>query len=59
MSEIKCVSENDSEVERSPKYEKVRGYYVRGLWDLRRVKNAVIKNWITSEEFRLITGTEF
>jgi len=39
----------------SPKYELVKGYYDDGLWDEDRVKLAVTKNWITTEEFVLIT----
>ncbi len=40
----------------SKKYEKVRNYYVLGLWDKVKVRNAVIKGWITAEEYELITG---
>ena len=38
----------------SSKFEKVRAYYVKGLWDENRVKNAVTKGWITEAEFLLI-----
>ena len=38
----------------SSKFEKVRDYYVKGLWDEKRVKNAVTKSWITEEEFIII-----
>lgn len=40
----------------SNKFEKVRSYYERGLWDISRVRNAVVKRWITAEEFFMITG---
>lgn len=40
----------------SKHYEKVKSYYDRGLWDSGRVYNAVIKGWITEEEYRQITG---
>lgn len=40
----------------SNKFEKVKSYYERGLWNLERVKNAVVKGWITAEEFEIITG---
>lgn len=33
------------------KYDKVKEYYKKGLWDEARVKNAVIKGWITQEEY--------
>lgn len=37
-------------------FEKVKYYYDRGLWDINRVREAVVKGWITEEEFYLITG---
>lgn len=33
----------------SEKFELVKSYYERGMWDASRVKNAVGK-WITAEE---------
>lgn len=41
------------------KYERVKGYYEAGLWDLKRVKNAVLKKWITASEYAEITGSEY
>lgn len=38
------------------KFEKVRDYYNRGLWNAEMVQNAVGK-WITAEEAASITGT--
>lgn len=43
----------------SNKYEKVKSYYDRGLWDVSRVRNAVVKGWITPEEFMEITGQAY
>ena len=40
----------------SNKFEKIKSYYERGLWDIFRVRNAVVKGWITAEEFFMITG---
>ena len=40
----------------SSKFQKVKYYYDNGLWDINRVRNAVVKNWITAEEFEEITG---
>ena len=40
----------------SKKYEKVKKYFEDGLWNEERVTNAVLKGWITVEEFREITG---
>lgn len=39
----------------SKNFEKVKNYYILGLWDLTKVRNAVGK-WITAEEFEMITG---
>lgn len=39
-------------------YEKVKTYYEKKLWSFERVKNAVGR-WITEEEFKFITGTEY
>ena len=40
----------------SPKFNKVKNYYDKGLWNLQMVWNAVVKGWITAEEYELITG---
>ena len=40
----------------SNKFEKIKSYYERGMWDISRVRNAVVKGWITAEEFFMITG---
>lgn len=42
----------------SKNYDKVKGYYDRGLWSAARVASAVGK-WITAEEYQTITGLEF
>ena len=43
----------------SPKFNKVKKYYEAGLWTLEMVKNAVVKEWITAEEFKEITGDDY
>lgn len=43
----------------SAKYEKVKKYYDKGLWNLEMVRNAVVKKWITAEEFKEITGEDY
>lgn len=40
-------------------YEKVKGYYDAGLWDLERMRNAVVKGWIDADEYKQITGNEY
>ena len=40
----------------SKNFEKVKYYYDRGLWDINRVREAVVKGWITEEEFYIITN---
>ena len=37
-------------------FEKIKKYYEAGLWDERRVRDAVAKNAITQEQFKEITG---
>ena len=38
------------------RFEKVKNYYDKGLWNISRVRNAVFKGWITKEEFFEITS---
>lgn len=42
--------------EHSPKYELVKNYYERGQWKMKAIRNAVLKHWITADEFEEITG---
>lgn len=42
--------------EHSPKFELVKHYYETGQWKIKAVRNAVIRGWITEEEFEEITG---
>ena len=46
-------------MEHSVNFEKVKGYYDSNLWGKIRVTNAVIKGWITPEEFEEIIGTPY
>lgn len=43
----------------SPKFNKVKKYYDSGLWNKAMVRNAVVKGWITAEEYELITGESY
>ena len=43
----------------SNNYTKVKGFYSRKLWDEDRVRDAVVKNWITKEEFKEITDKNY
>ena len=40
-------------------YERIRNYYVQGLWTKRMVRNAVAKGRITQEQYRSITGEDY
>ena len=40
-------------------YDKIKKYYGLGLWDERRVREAVNKNIITEEQFKAITGKDY
>ena len=54
MGKKKVVIE--PEVTHSPKFYLVKGYYDEGKWGKKAVKNAVGRNWITSDEYQEITG---
>ena len=41
------------------KFELVKSYYDKGLWNITRVKNAVVKNWIAKEQYKEITGEDY
>jgi len=45
--------------EHSPKFERVKAYYDKGLWGITAVRNAVVKGWITEAEFEEITGEKY
>ncbi len=40
-------------------FQKVKSYYDAGLWSINRVRDAVVKGWITETEFVLITDEEY
>ena len=42
--------------EHSKKFNTVKAYYDSGRWKIGRVREAVVKGWITEEEFYEITG---
>ena len=46
-------------MEYSKNFKKVKTYYILGLWDNARVRNAVVKKWITEDEFLEITGEDY
>lgn len=44
----------------SKNFDKVKYYYqVSKSWTLNMVRNAVVKSWITEEEYTEITGLEY
>ena len=43
----------------SKNYNKVKKYYNENLWNKKMVKNAVVKKWITPEEYKEITGEDY
>lgn len=43
----------------SKKYATVKKYYDKGLWTKQAVRNAVMKDWITAEEYQMITGEPY
>jgi len=40
----------------SKKFNLVKKYYDSGLWNKEMVRNAVVKGWITADEYEEITG---
>ena len=42
----------------SDKFQLVKNYYDKGLWNIEKVYNAVGR-WITKEEYQEITGKEY
>lgn len=40
----------------SRKFNTVKAAYDRGSWNKTMVRNAVVKEWITAEEYEIITG---
>lgn len=40
----------------SKNFNKVKEFYIHKLWDINRVRNAVVKGWITEDEYYEITG---
>ena len=45
--------------EHSEKYYMVKEYYDSGFWKKKAVRNAVVKAWITAEEFAEIVGEPY
>lgn len=45
--------------EHSAKFDLVKGYFESGLWRKKAVRNAVIKEWITAEEYEEITAEAY
>lgn len=43
----------------SKKFNLVKSYYDKGMWNKEMVRNAVVKGWITAEEYELITGERY
>lgn len=41
------------------KLERIKKYCEAGLWSITRVRNAVKKGWISSDDFEEITGIRY
>ena len=46
-------------MEHSKNFEKVKRYYDEGFWNEAKVRNAVVKGWITEIEFSLICNKPY
>ena len=40
-------------------FGKIKDYFDNGLWNIVRVRNAVVKGRITAEEYKIITGEKY
>lgn len=40
-------------------FENIKSYYDKGYWSIRQVYDAVVKERITAEEYKIITGYDF
>ena len=58
---MSLVSNNDKpkNTEHSPKFYKVKDYFDSKVWKEGRVREAVIKGWITAEEYQEIVGESY
>ena len=43
----------------SEKYDMIKTFYMRKMWDEKKVRDAVVKGWITADEFEEITGETY
>ena len=43
----------------SKKFDDIKMYYDTNRWTLTMVQNAVVKGWITEDEYTEITGLEY
>lgn len=41
------------------KYELLKYYWEKGFWNEEMMRNAVVKEWITTFEFKEITGNGY
>lgn len=41
------------------KFEMVKNFYDNRLWKEKRVRDAVVKGWISPENFKEITGEDY
>ena len=43
----------------SKNFLRIKGFYDKGLWPKSKVADAVVKNLITAEEYKLITNEDY
>ena len=43
----------------SKKFNMIKAAYERGTWNKTMVRNAVVKGWITEDEYAVITGEDY
>ena len=43
----------------SKHFAQVKEFFDKGVWSEAKVHDAVVKNWITPSEYKLITGKDY
>ena len=43
----------------SKKFKQIQYWYKTGMWSIEKVRDAVVKGWITEEEYEQITGEPY
>lgn len=59
MTGVELYKERRITMAYSKNYANVKKWYNMGMWSEARVRNAVVMGWITEDEFKEITGSDY